>query len=69
MGFAEAKGKNQIPPLCVVNGYGIKSFFTTNCAAYEQYIILPSDIANTVYDEENSAFGELKFVLVPLVSH
>ncbi len=69
MGFTEAKGKNQIPPLCVVNGYGIKSFFTTKCAAYEQYIILPSDIANTVYDEENEDFAELKFVLVHKLAH
>ncbi len=68
MGFSEEKGKNQFPPLCVINGFGIKHFFTTICSTYEHYIILPSDIVNTIYDEEGNG-DELTFALAHKLAH
>ncbi|MBS9774338.1 MAG: hypothetical protein KGV59_04185 [Tenacibaculum sp.] len=61
MGFTEEKGKQQIPPLYVVNGYGVKSFFSSQSVFYQKYIVIKSDIAELIY-EENPNIGALRFM-------
>ncbi|PID88213.1 MAG: hypothetical protein CSB06_01900 [Bacteroidia bacterium] len=63
MGFTEESGKNQIPPLYVVNGYGIKTFLSSKSAFYENYIVLKDDIANLIYDDENNNINALQFII------
>ncbi len=67
MGFSEEKGKCQIPPLYVVSGFGIKTFLSSKCASYEKYIVLKSDVANLIYEEENR--GSLRFILAHHLAH
>ncbi len=51
-----------IPLLYVVNGYGIKNFLASKSVFYQKYIIIKSDVANIIYDE-NPNIGALRFIL------
>ncbi len=51
-----------IPPLYVVNGFGIKRFFASKPVFHEKYIILKSDVANMIY-EEKPKMSALRFII------
>ncbi len=66
MDFSEG-GDNKIPPLYIVNGFGIKTFLSSKCYFYEGYVVIKNDVADIVFDEGN--IGGLRFILAHHLAH